>query len=164
MVQRPTSIVETKQSLDKSFDRNEDFECLFRRDIEFRHETIIQKYSTKVRSLREENKEHSQHRLKKAIDYINDNLAEDLSLRDISSIIHVSPYYFSRMFKRSTGLSPHQYLLRRRIEVAKQLLLRKNSSILEISQQVGFASQSHFIKVFRKYTGATPKNYREEID
>jgi AraC family transcriptional regulator len=125
--------------------------------------TLLKNYSAKKPLLSDRTNTFSPSRLKQAIEYIDANLAKDLSLAEIAAVVHVSPYHFARMFKQETGLSPHQYVLRHRIIKAKQLLINPNHPLLKISQQVGFDSQSHFIKVFRKYTGTTPKNYRKEI-
>lgn len=100
-------------------------------------------------------------KLQQAMEYIHDHLTEDLSLREIATRLQMSPNYFTSLFKQSTGLSTHQYVIQCRIEKAKQLLTKPNLPIVEVSQQVGFQSQSHFINVFRKRTGMTPKTYRE---
>ncbi|BCL34560.1 helix-turn-helix domain-containing protein [Nostoc sp. MS1] len=110
-----------------------------------------------------EHKGLSQWKLRQAIAYIHENLDKDLSLVDISAIVGMSMYYFSRQFKESTGMAPHQYVMSCRIDRAKKLLSSTNQTIEQISSQVGFQSQSHFTNVFRKLTGITPRVYREQV-
>nr|WP_058998923.1 helix-turn-helix transcriptional regulator [Leptolyngbya sp. NIES-2104] len=69
----------------------------------------------------------------------------------------MSPHHFSRLFKQSTGLSPHQYVIRCRVERAKQLLLKGEMTIAEVAATVGFYDQSHFAHYFRRLMGVTPK-------
>jgi AraC family transcriptional regulator len=97
------------------------------------------------------------------INYINDYLNRDLHIAELANLVHISPYYFSRLFKQSTGVTPHQYMTKRRIEKAKELLKRRDLSITYISQQVGFHDQSHFSKTFCKIVGVTPKKYRDSL-
>lgn len=122
---------------------------------------LLQHYSIRTQAIRDYTGRLSRYKVQQAIAIINDDLDRDLSLDAIAAVVEMSPYYFSRLFKQSTGLSPHQYVLHCRIEQAKQLLAKQELSILEICQQVGFQSQSHFSNVFRKHTGITPKAYRE---
>lgn len=103
------------------------------------------------------------YKLREAIAYINDNLAHSLHLAEIAAIVQMSPHYFASLFKQSTGLAPHQYVTKCRIEKAKQFLKRPELTIIEICQQVGFQSQSHFTKVFRQHTEVTPKAYRDKL-
>jgi AraC family transcriptional regulator len=68
----------------------------------------------------------------------------------------MSPYHFLRLFRDSSGLTPHQYLVYRRVEMAKSMLLRDDLSVAEVAQRLGFADQSHFTRHFRRLTGAPP--------
>ena len=77
--------------------------------------------------------------------------------------IGVSRSYFARQFKQVMGVAPHQYVNQQRIEKAKRLLKERSLTIAEIALESGFASQSHLNKLFRKYVGTTPKNYREQL-
>lgn len=99
-------------------------------------------------------------KLRLATDFINAHLADDLTLAGIATIVDLSPFHFSRAFKRTTGLTPQQYLMQRRIERAKDLLAKDDLPIVEISAQVGFKNQSHFTTFFRRYTSMTPKVWR----
>lgn len=105
----------------------------------------------------------SRLKLQQAMEYIHDNLDKDLSLAEISAVVSMSMYHFSRLFKQSTGFAPHQYVINCRIEKAKILLTRSEKTIDQIYQLVGFQNQSHFTNVFRKLMGTTPKVYREQV-
>src|SRR3989442_11921738 len=74
----------------------------------------------------------------------------------------MSPYHFARLFKRSTGVPPHRFLVRRRIDAARALLAAQTAPIAEIAQLVGFRTPSHFTTTFRRVTGLTPSAYRSE--
>jgi len=102
----------------------------------------------------------SKRKLQQTIQYINQNLAEDLSLQTLATHIGFSQYYFCRLFKESTGLTPYQYIIQQRIERAKQLLTQDKYSIVDVALQVGFANQSHFCQRFRRITGVSPRTYR----
>lgn len=99
-------------------------------------------------------------RLRRVTDYIEAHLAEDISLRDLAAVAELSTHHFGEAFKASTGISPHRYLIERRIHRAKELLLGADHSIVEIALAVGFASHSHFTGNFRKLTGTTPSRFR----
>lgn len=104
-----------------------------------------------------------QYKLRRALDYINANKDEDLTLAEIAESAGMSPYYFARQFKQSTGLAPHQYLSECRIESAKALLSDTDESIAEIGLRLGFSNQSHFTAQFRKLTGTTPRAFRQSL-
>jgi AraC family transcriptional regulator len=83
-------------------------------------------------------------------------------LEATASEVGMSRYYFARLFKQSTGLSVHQYLIQCRIERAKQLLKQKKIAIANIATQVGFVDQSHFTRYFKRIVGVTPKGFLEK--
>ncbi len=99
-------------------------------------------------------------RLRRVTQYIQDNLDGELRLAELSAQVHMSPYHFARLFKRSTGTPPHRFVLRRRIDRATALLATGELSICEIARVVGFQTPSHFTTVFRRITGITPSVYR----
>ncbi|XGV94717.1 MAG: helix-turn-helix domain-containing protein [Leptolyngbya sp. BL-A-14] len=105
----------------------------------------------------------SKQKLQSAIAYIHDHLADDISLSAIATCLGISQYYFCRLFKQSTGMAPHQYLLQQRIKRAKELLACRHLSLVEVASLVGFSNQSHFTTQFRKLTGTTPKSYRNSL-
>jgi AraC family transcriptional regulator len=100
-------------------------------------------------------------RLQAVLDYIEEHLGNDASLAELARLTQLSPDHFAHMFKQSTGVSPHQYFLRRRVAEAKKLLTDRQLSLVEISATLGFASQPHFTTVFRKLVGVTPGTYRK---
>ena len=105
----------------------------------------------------------AKHKQKRAIAFINENLDCDLKLAQIAGLIEMSPYHFARMFKQSTGLSPHQYLVRQRLVKAKELLRYSDMAIADIAYTVGYKNPSHFAKVFRKHLKVSPTEYRNIV-
>ena len=99
-------------------------------------------------------------RLRRVTEYIQQNLDKDLTLAELAAVVYMSPYHFSRRFKRSTGVPPHRFVIRERIARASVVLTRPELSIAQISRMVGFGTPSHFTTVFRRATGITPKGYR----
>jgi AraC family transcriptional regulator len=98
--------------------------------------------------------------LRRVSTYVEERLAEDLSLSEMAAVASLSPYYFARLFKASTGVSPHQYVIGRRIERAKLLLSTTNWSLTTIAHAVGFAHESHLALHFKRVTGLIPSSYR----
>ena len=96
----------------------------------------------------------------KVIDYIQTNLDAELSLSELAKQVELSVHHFARLFKQSTGESPNQYVMRLRVEHAKQLLRETSLSILEVTIAVGYNSPSHFVTQFKRITGVTPSTYR----
>ena len=92
--------------------------------------------------------------------YIEEHIAEPISLATLSRLVRLSPYYFCRAFKQSLGLPPHRYHSNRRIERAKRLLAEPAPSVTEIGRIVGYSETSSFTAAFHKATGFTPTAYR----
>ncbi|MBE7385391.1 MAG: helix-turn-helix domain-containing protein [Leptolyngbya sp. SIO1E4] len=105
----------------------------------------------------------SRSKLKQVIDYMTDHLSEDLPMQAIAEQAGMSQSHFFSVFRQSTGLSPHQYRLRQRIERAQELLLHSELSIAEISISVGFYDQSHLARHMRRLLGVTPKQVRQRV-
>jgi AraC family transcriptional regulator len=95
--------------------------------------------------------------------HIDAHLGDDLDLATLAALAHTSPFHFSRLFRAVTGLPPHRYLRRARLERAEQLLTDGDATITTIANQVGFSSVSHFIAAFRRHTGLTPGRYRAAL-
>ena len=98
--------------------------------------------------------------IKKAMLYISDHFNTPLTLEEVAAHVHLHPSYFSTLFKNSTGSAFKEYLNMVRIEESKRLLANTDFSIIDIAVATGFEDQSYFSKVFKKYTGLTPKQYR----
>lgn len=99
-------------------------------------------------------------KLNQVKDFIENQLAEELTIADMADVVHLSQFHFARAFKMATGQPPYAYLTQRRIERAKMLLSVTRLSIAEVANRSGFSNQSHFAAQFRKATGTTPKTYR----
>ncbi|GAB4541289.1 MAG: AraC family transcriptional regulator [Pleurocapsa sp.] len=102
----------------------------------------------------------SPHQLSQVLDYIDTYLEQNIKLADLSQLLDMSQFHFSRLFKQSIGITPHQYLSQQRVEQAKQLLKQTDRPIVDIALECGFSSHSHLSKQFRQFTGMTPKAYR----
>jgi AraC family transcriptional regulator len=122
---------------------------------------LLRRYSNQKNAIRDYTDGLSKPKLRRALAYINDNLAENLSLQDIAGELEMSHCYFTSLFKQSTGLTAHQYVTKCRVNKAQQLLAQTNLSIIEVAQETGFQSQSHFSRLFRKQTGTNPRAYRK---
>ena len=99
-------------------------------------------------------------RLKRVLEYISAHLGNEIRLGTLASIAGMSRHHFSELFRCSTGVSPHQYVIGQRVERGKQMLRDTDLSILEIGLATGFADQSHFTKIFRRVARVTPRDYR----
>jgi len=100
------------------------------------------------------------HGVQQALEFIDAHLGEELTLLKIADELHLSPYHFAHVFKRTVGIAPHKYVMQQRMERAKQLLAHTNLPIVTIALELGFANQSHFSEAFHRATGVTPLSYR----
>jgi AraC family transcriptional regulator len=100
-------------------------------------------------------------RLRRVLDYIAAHLGADTSLNTLAKLAQLSPHHFATVFKASTGMPPHQYILRQRIAKAKEKLAGNRMSLAEITYALGFPSQAHFTTMFGKLVGTTPGTYRD---
>jgi AraC family transcriptional regulator len=97
---------------------------------------------------------------RRTIEYIHAHLSSELTLAGMARVACLSPYHFSRAFRKSTGISPHQYVLRTRVEKAKHLLRASDLSLSEIAFRVGFFDQSHLARHFKRRYGVSPRTFR----
>ena len=110
---------------------------------------------------KDEIKECAESRL---VNFINDNLEYPIKLNDIASLLGISQFYFSHLFKKSTGIAPYKYVIQQRVAKAKNLIKDSNLSLIEIAYECGFSSQSQMTQHFRKYIGITPKVYQIRVE
>ncbi|PFJ83176.1 AraC family transcriptional regulator [Bacillus cereus] len=111
------------------------------------HQLNVEKYSATITAC--------QH-------YIYDHLYDDIRLNHLAQMCHLSPNYLSSLFKKEVGKPLSEYIQQQRVDEAKKLLLLTNYSILDISMCLNFNDQSYFIKIFKKYTGLTPRQFRND--
>lgn len=103
------------------------------------------------------------HMVNKVIMYINDQLETDLTVENIALNFHISTSHLSRIFREHVGITLVEYLNVRRVEESQYYLRHTNKSITSISDQFHFCNQSYFTRIFKKYTGVTPKHFRDEL-
>ncbi|HEV7682444.1 MAG TPA: AraC family transcriptional regulator [Pyrinomonadaceae bacterium] len=99
-------------------------------------------------------------KLKHVMDFVAENYSNDVRLVELANVAGMSEFHFSREFKRTTGTTPHQYLIKFRVEQAKALLAKAELPLTEVGLRSGFSHQSHFTRLFRRLTGTTPQSYR----
>jgi AraC family transcriptional regulator len=103
----------------------------------------------------------SGYHLRRVKEFIEEHLGQALTVADIAGSVGLSQFHFARAFKLATHLTPHRYLTERRVERAKRLLAESDLPLVEVGTRAGFKSQSHFTTLFRRFTSATPKAWRE---
>jgi AraC family transcriptional regulator len=95
------------------------------------------------------------------VEYIEEHLEAGPSLEQLAAVAHLSVYHFARQFKAATGLPPHQYVILRRVERARQLLQTGSDfSLAEVAASAGFSDQSQFSHHFKRLVGVTPRQFR----
>jgi two-component system, response regulator YesN len=99
--------------------------------------------------------------IRKAVSYIDEHLQEEFTLKDVAAHVHLNPSYFSVLFKDQMNLNFSEYVTRRRIQRAKELVLSTNLPINEIAEEVGYKTAKYFIKIFKEIEGMTPSAYRK---
>jgi AraC family transcriptional regulator len=122
---------------------------------------LLTNYGTSRRLVRSVSGGLSGYRLRHVKEFIDEHLEDDLSLAELSAAAGLSQFHFARAFRTSTGSTPQQFVMQRRIERAKELLSKNDLPIVEVSLRTGFKNQSHFTSLFRKFTRLTPKVWRE---
>jgi AraC-like DNA-binding protein len=100
-------------------------------------------------------------RLRHVTEYVEANLGEPVNLADLAAAAGLTRMHFAAQFRAATGLPPHEYLLRRRIERAQEMLTGDAASLVEIALTVGFQTQSHFTSVFKRFVGQPPRAWRQ---
>ena len=102
-------------------------------------------------------------RLRKIEELVDANMEDDLSLDEMAQSVELSMAHFARMFRKSTGETPHQFVRRRRIERAKAMLRDRATRVLDVAVACGFKTQQHFAQVFREVSGTSPTEYRQDF-
>lgn len=133
--------------------------CRTEDEINLLHREVVDDYTQRMGIIRKQNRYPKSVTL--CLDYIYDNLHTRITLDKLAEITKLSPAYLSKLFHKEVGMTVSGYITRKRIEAAENMLKFSEHSCLDIAEYLCFSSESHFIQVFKKQTGYTPKIYRE---
>ncbi|WP_454888475.1 helix-turn-helix domain-containing protein [Sphingobium herbicidovorans] len=125
---------------------------------------ILRKYCFLGQEIRLPNGGLDRADAKRVADYIEAGLSSPLSIRELASVARMSPFHFARKFKEQFGLSPHRYVMARRLELARRLMMAYDLSIKQIASRCGFYDQSHLTRLYRARYGITPRLSQVEQD
>jgi AraC family transcriptional regulator len=123
---------------------------------------LISKYSNTTPHIASRSPSLSYQKLTRVLDLVDCRFAEGIGLDELATEACLSPFHFSRLFRKATGLSPHRYVTERRVREAKRKLAEGRLSLAEIALDSGFGSQGNFNRIFRKRTGLTPGQFRSQ--
>ena len=129
-------------------------------DIDMFKQALVKEITNIHNDINEKNEDDAGYIINKVKQYVNDNLAENLSLNTISEKVYITPQYLSTLFKKKTGSNLSAYIISVRIDKAKHLLNDTSYSIAEIGRCIGYETSHYFIKKFKESEGMTPKQYR----
>lgn len=152
--------METAYNISDIYIRSID-KCRAEEEINMLHRELVDDYAQRMNIIRKQNKYPRVITI--CLDYIYDNLHQKITLEELSEKVNLSPSYLSKLFHKEVGLTISAYVTKKRIEAAENMLKFSDYSCLEISDYLCFSSESHFISIFKKHTGYTPKNYREHF-
>lgn len=123
---------------------------------------LVKGYSACPRNVRTYRGGLGPARLRRIKELVHAKMEDELSLQEMAQSVELSVPHFSRMFRKSTGESPHEFVLRQRIERAKEML-RVEARVIDVAVACGFKTQQHFARVFRGMCGVSPKEYRQDF-
>jgi AraC family transcriptional regulator len=123
---------------------------------------LLRHYTTQTVTPKQYSSMLSQQQLKYVVDYMQVNLDRSIHLEELATLLNMSQYHFCRLFKKSTGVSPHRFVIQQRVDRAKQMLRKSNHNILEVAIHCGFTDGSHLTRHFRKLVGVTPTAFRQQ--
>jgi AraC family transcriptional regulator len=121
---------------------------------------LVQNHSLSIKAMRPVKGGLSDIGRRNVMDLVRSRISEDISLTDMAAVTGLSVTHFSHIFKKSMGESPHQFVLRQRVQYAKELLESLNLRVLDIALASGFKTQQHFARIFRKVSGLSPTEYQ----
>ena len=124
---------------------------------------LVDGYAVRRRSMRTYRGGLGPTRLRRIKDLVHAKMEDELTLHEMAQSVELSVAHFSRMFRNSTGETPHQFVLRHRVERAKEMLRPPEVRVLDVALACGFKTQQHFARVFRHVCGVSPKEYRQEL-
>ncbi len=135
--------------------------CRTEDEINMLHREVVADYAQRMNIIRKQNRYPKTVTM--CLDYIYDNLHRKIALEQLAEYVKLSPTYLSKLFHKEVGITVSAYITKKRVETAENMLKFSDYSCLEISDYLCFSSESHFIHAFKKHTGYTPKNYREQF-
>jgi len=97
------------------------------------------------------------------IDYMDAHLTEKTTISELAALVDLTRFHFIRSFKQTTGMPPHQFMIRRRIDLAKELLAGRDATIADVAAKVGFNSAIQLTRAFRRIVGTTPSTFRRDV-
>lgn len=121
---------------------------------------LLKHYSTTTIHIKQYTQRLTRRQMRQIIDYMQTHLSEKISLETLAQQVDFSSYHFAYLFRQTTGQTPHQFVLNRRLEQSQHLLTETDLPLSQIALEVGFQTQSHFTQAFRKHFGVTPRYYR----
>jgi AraC-like DNA-binding protein/transcriptional regulator with XRE-family HTH domain len=121
---------------------------------------LLRSYTAVGAAIEEPSQGLTHQQVQRVLDFVQAHLSQELSLEALAQQIGLSPYHFARLFRQTTGESPHQFVLRQRIERAQRLLQERDVSLAHVAGASGFANQSHLTQAFKRHLGLTPQAYR----
>ena len=124
---------------------------------------LVNGYAVRHRSVQTHRGGLGSARLRRIKEFVNAKMEDELTLCEMAQSVELSTAHFSRMFRKSTGESPHHFVLRHRVERAKELLRVAEARVLDVAVACGFKTQQHFARVFRRMCGVSPTEYRQDF-
>ena len=124
---------------------------------------LVKGYAVQRRSVKTHRGGLGSARLRRIKEFVDARIEDELTLCEMAQAVELSTAHFSRMFRKSTGETPHQFFLRQRVERAKEMLRSADGRVLDVAVACGFKSQQHFAQVFRRVCGVCPTEYRQEF-
>jgi AraC family transcriptional regulator len=124
---------------------------------------LVNGYAVRHRSVRTHRGGLGSARMRRIKEFVHAKMEDELTLCEMAQLVELSTAHFSRMFRKSTGESPHHFVLRHRVERAKEMLPAAESRVLDVAVACGFKTQQHFARVFRRMCGVSPTEYRQEF-
>jgi AraC family transcriptional regulator len=124
---------------------------------------LVNGYAVRHRSVQTHRGGLGSARLRRIKEFVHAKMEDELTLCEMAQLVELSPAHFSRMFRKSTGESPHHFVLRHRVERAKEMLPAAEERVLDVAVACGFKTQQHFARVFRRMCGVSPTEYRQEF-
>jgi AraC family transcriptional regulator len=123
---------------------------------------LLRHYTNTSLPINRDDRSLSPAQIRRVTDYVREHLTQALTLEELAAQTGYSAYHFARLFRQAVGESPHQFVVRQRIEQAQHLLRQTDTPISQIAVTTGFAHQSHLTHAFRRLLGVTPRAYRDD--